>query len=241
MLPTAVKIFKKLQRFSTDSPMRIAFGDCILDTGSRELLRNGVPVHLPPKAFHLLLILLAERPQALAKDDLMERLWPGTFVTEANLSNLVADLRRAIGDDPRRPRFIRTVHGFGYTWRGAAEMLPDLPAAPADHVYRLEWMGREVPLDPGANVLGRVQDAIVWIVDPAVSRRHAQIVVDGRGATLEDLGSKNGTRLKGIRITGAVSIEDGDEIELGGTKMIFRVRPVGSDVVTTVAARLSKD
>ena len=74
-----------------------------------------------PKAFDLLSILVADRPKAISKSDLQERLWPATFVVEKNLANLVSEIRDALGDDLSRLRFIRTVHRFGYAFR---ETLP---------------------------------------------------------------------------------------------------------------------
>jgi hypothetical protein len=60
--------------------------------------RRGPRDHLEPKAFELLSALVLERPKALLESGLQERLWPGTFVAEANLSNLVAEIRAALGD-----------------------------------------------------------------------------------------------------------------------------------------------
>jgi DNA-binding winged helix-turn-helix (wHTH) protein len=99
--------------------MRVRFSPYVLDLESRQLLRGDDVVHLSPKAFDLLSILVSARPKALSKSDLLERLWPGTFVVEKNLANLVSEIREAIGDDPGNPRFIRTVHRFGYAFRGA--------------------------------------------------------------------------------------------------------------------------
>ena len=65
-------------------------------------------------------MLAGARPKALSKKALQERLWPSTFVAEANLSNLVAEIRQALGDNARAPRFIRTVHRFGYAFCGEA-------------------------------------------------------------------------------------------------------------------------
>ena len=76
---------------------------------ARELGRNGEPVLLSPKAFDLLATLVERRPTAISKADLQERLWPETFVVEKNLTNLIAEIRRALGDDPSRAHFIRTV------------------------------------------------------------------------------------------------------------------------------------
>jgi Transcriptional regulatory protein, C terminal len=79
------------------APWEVRFGDFIVDTDTRELLRESRPVHLSPKAFQLLELLVTARPRALSKDALYKRLWPNTFVVEANLSNLVGELRAAIG------------------------------------------------------------------------------------------------------------------------------------------------
>ena len=110
--------------------MRIRFGPFTLDLGSRQLTNAGEEIHLEPKAFELLSALVLERPKALSKADLQERLWPGTFVAEANLSNLVAEIRAALGDPARAPKFVRTAHGFGYAFCGDAVPLTDPGDAP---------------------------------------------------------------------------------------------------------------
>ena len=97
--------------------MQVRFGPFLLDSESRELLRDSSRVLLSPKAFDLLCILVAGRPKAISKRELQERLWPATFVVEKNLANLVSEIRDAIGDDPSDPRFIRTVPRFGYAFR----------------------------------------------------------------------------------------------------------------------------
>ena len=119
--------------------MRIRFGPFTLDLESRQLTNAGEEIHLEPKAFELLSALVLERPKALSKADLQERLWPGTFVAEANLSNLVAEIRAALGDPARAPKFVRTAHGFGYAFCGDAEPLTDpVDAAPAPRGLRIE-------------------------------------------------------------------------------------------------------
>ena len=110
--------------------MRIRFGPFTLDLESRQLTSAGKEIHLEPKAFELLSALVLERPKALSKADLQERLWPGTFVAEANLSNLVAEIRAALGDPARAPKFVRTAHGFGYAFCGDAVPLTDPGDAP---------------------------------------------------------------------------------------------------------------
>src|SRR5215813_341726 len=100
--------------------MRFQFGDCALDVDTRELSRAGNPVHIEPKAFRLLELLLASRPKALSKDELQDQLWPKTFVSERSLARLVEVVRDCIGDSAKEPRYIRTVHGFGYAFSGDA-------------------------------------------------------------------------------------------------------------------------
>ena len=110
--------------------MRIRFGPFTLDLESRQLTNAGEEIHLEPKAFELLSALVLERPKVISKADLQERLWPGTFVAEANLSNLVAEIRAALGDPARAPKFVRTSHGFGYAFCGDAVPLTDPGDAP---------------------------------------------------------------------------------------------------------------
>ena len=98
--------------------MRVAFGECEFDSGPRLLLRRGSVTPLSPKAFQLLELLLDRRPEAIAKTELLERLWPESFVSDASLHNLVAELRAALGDAPRLARYIRTVPKYGYAFHG---------------------------------------------------------------------------------------------------------------------------
>src|SRR6266850_4896137 len=105
--------------------MKIRFGDYTLDTDSRQLWRSGSTIHLSPKAFDLLKLLVERRPGAISKSELHERIWPGTFVSDDSLSRLIVEVREATGDDARRPRFVRTLHGFGYAFSADAEMISD--------------------------------------------------------------------------------------------------------------------
>lgn len=104
----------------------VSFGSFVLDLDTRELRRGGEPVLLTPKAYQLLEVLVVNRPRALSKSALQERLWPDTFVLEKNLVNLVAEIREALGDDATKPRFVRTVPRFGYAFRDSTS--PDSAA-----------------------------------------------------------------------------------------------------------------
>ena len=204
--------------------MRVSFGDCVLDLERRQLVRGDRDVHLTPKALDLLALLVAERPRAVAKTEIRDRLWPGTFVSESNLTTLVAELRAALGDAARSPRYVKTVHRFGYAFCGsAAELLGRPPPGRrrGPH-FTLEWAGGEVSLHDGENVIGREEHAAAWIESASVSRRHARIVVSEGTATLEDLGSKNGTLLRGKRLTSAVVLASGEQILVGVVPLRFR-------------------
>src|SRR5258706_13577087 len=104
--------------------LKICFGPFILDLDPRQLTQENREIHLAPKAFELLTMLALDRPKVLSKAVLQDRLWPSTFVAEANLSNLVAEVREALADNARAPLVIRTAHGFGYAFCAEATGLP---------------------------------------------------------------------------------------------------------------------
>jgi DNA-binding winged helix-turn-helix (wHTH) protein len=144
--------------------MRLSFGDCSFDPDTREILREGKPRPISPKAFALLELLIDSRPRALPKSEIHERLWPGVHVSEANLANLVVELRAALGDEARRPRVIRTLPRFGYAFsadarpdHGGSESGAESPGV----LYRLVWGRREIELEPGDNLIGRDRGAVV--------------------------------------------------------------------------------
>ena len=203
----------------------VRFGAFAFAADTRQLTRDGRPVHLSPKAFELLSILLRNRPRALSKSDLQSRLWPETFVSESNLAGLVKELRRATGDDPRNPRVIRTLHGFGYGFAGTVSE-PERDAIGSARPEVTFWLvgDRQVRLAPGDTVLGRDADAAVWFDLPGISRLHARITVDGDAAVLEDLGSTNGTFVGTERVEAPRTLRDGDEIRLGPVRLTFRTR-----------------
>jgi len=210
--------------------MRLAFGGWILDTDARQLLRGAEPVPLSPKALDLLAYLIDNRPNALSKDVLHDRLWSGVFVSDTNLAGLVAEIRRALGDDARSPRFVRTVQRFGYAFAGTVESARDSSATLKGSPYVGSpdtggcWLvrgTRQIPLAGGENILGRDENGGP-LASNSISRRHARITVDGASAYLEDLGSKNGTFLRGRSVSGRETLADGDTIKLGAVAFVFR-------------------
>jgi DNA-binding winged helix-turn-helix (wHTH) protein len=220
--------------------MRLRFDEFVFDTGTRELRRGAEAVPLPPKTFRFLEVLLERRPEAVSKSVLMDLVWPDTFVTESSLARLATELREALGDEPKAPRFIRTVYGFGYAFSG--EVREDPPAAAARGAalargLRLVVGPREIALVEGENILGRDQAARAHVDSAKASRRHARIVVAGDQATIEDLGSKNGTFVRGRRLAGPEALRDGDEIVIGPVLMTFRSGPSRATETDTALRR----
>ena len=214
-------------------PLRVSFGDFVLNRGTRQLLRAGKARRLGPKALELLDLLLQQRPNVVTRERIRDRLWPGTHVTDSTLATVVTEVRSALDEDPKQPRFVRTAHGVGYAFCGeATESGPTLPQPGRSMAYRLVLEDREVALRLGENLLGRVEDGVAWIEAPTVSRRHARILVEHDRATIEDLGSKNGTFVRGQRISEPTLLTAGDVIRLGRVSMKLRALRVEQSTAT---------
>ena len=215
--------------------MRLRFGDCVLDTGVRELKRAGSAVPLSPKAFRLLEVLAERRPAAVSQDELRTLLWPDTMMGGTTLARLVSDVRTAIGDDGGSGELIRTVHRFGYAFSGTTAEEPTTTAKGSMTGCTVQWGAQLVPLAPGDNIIGRSPDALITIASPKVSRRHASILVAGERVTIEDLGSRNGTYVGEQKIESRVDLKSGDRIGVGPAMLIFYES--GDDAVTATQTR----
>jgi DNA-binding winged helix-turn-helix (wHTH) protein len=206
--------------------VRLRFGDFVVDSDTRQVLRDGEEVHLSPKAFDLLCTLAERRPTVVDKAELVTRIWPDTFVGDANLNVLIGEIRRALGDTAQRPRFIRTVHGVGYAFCGEAAELRQAATErrPAATRCWLTWHDRTFTLVEGENVIGRDPGCAIWLDETGVSRRHARIHVDGtrRRMILEDLNSTNGTFVGDAQLSAKHALADGDVIHIGSVALTFR-------------------
>lgn len=203
--------------------MRAEFGDFTLDTDRRELSCGGRLVRLAPKVFQLLQILVECRPKAVTQQELYDRLWPETFVDKSNLHNLIYQLRAALGDEDQT--IIRTAYGFGFMF--AAPIVQ----ARSDVSWQIVIADREFDLHDGENIVGRERGVAVQIDSRSISRHHARINVTPERATIEDLGSKNGTSVGGRRLTSPIDLHDGDRILFGTVRAVVRaVRPSLSTV-----------
>jgi DNA-binding winged helix-turn-helix (wHTH) protein len=198
----------------------VQFGRFAYDSRRRSLTRDGVEVHLTPKAFLLLESLTAAAPAPVAREDLYRALWPDVVVEPGNLHGLVAELRAALDDDEHR--IIRTIHRVGYAF-GA------LTPETAPPRFAIVIGGDELPLPDGTHVIGRDPRDAISIPLAEVSRHHARLVVGGARVTIEDLGSKNGTYVGRTRVTAPVVVTPGDEILVGTVCLrLIRVDPLAS-------------
>jgi DNA-binding winged helix-turn-helix (wHTH) protein len=201
--------------------MRFSFGEFVLDCGTRQLLRSGSDVRASPKELALLEQLLRARPRAVSRTRLRAAIWPNAHVGETSLHVLVSELRATLGDDAHQPRFLRTVAGFGYAFAGSATE-DGRDGGGARRRLWLEGEAGPITLAEGEHVLGRDEALVARVDAPGVSRRHARVRVQGGRATLEDLGSKNGTFVDGERVTSPRVLRDSALVRLGrSTSLVF--------------------
>jgi DNA-binding winged helix-turn-helix (wHTH) protein len=203
--------------------VRAAFGPFSIDSETRQLRRGSAVLHLSPKAFDLLCLLLEHRPKVLEKPDLHAQMWPDTHVVDGSLNVLITEIRRALDDNARDPKFIRTVHGVGYAFCGVTANAP----AARNGTLRC-WLtegNKTYRLVEGENTVGRDPECHVWLNTTSVSRQHARIDVDSRSGriSLEDLGSKNGTLHKGTLVESPVTLSEGDTLGFGAVELTLQV------------------
>lgn len=204
--------------------MRAEFGLFTLDSEARQLRRGQADLHLSPKAFDLLCLLVEHRPKVLDKADLHARIWPDTHVVDGSLNVLITEIRRALGDDARDPKFIRTAHGVGYAFCGETAAGGAAPRRAAMRCW-LSQADKTFRLTEGENIVGRDPECSVWLDSTSVSRRHARILVDSRAGriSLDDLGSKNGTLRRGEPVEAPVGLSDGDALTFGSVEVTLHV------------------
>ena len=219
--------------------MRVRFGSFVFDSGAHELVQDELVVsrstsapqrtapgprriHLSPKAFDVLEILLARRPKVVTKEVLLQEVWAGKIVEEANLAIVIGEIRKALGDDSKSPESVVTVPRRGYRFAAAVEDLDGSPA-PDEYVrWWLTWKDKTLPLRQGENWVGRHPACSIWINAASVSRNHARILVGSERVVVEDRGSRNGTFVDGKRIEGPHVLVDGSTVTFGSESVTFR-------------------
>lgn len=225
------KSFPNCSEFIPESgaPLRLRFRDHLFDVGTRSLARGDRPLPLSPKAFRLLEVLVMRRPEAVSHEELRRTLWSDAADGGTTLARLVSEIRTALDDhDDARP-IVRTVHRFGYAFAESA--VPEERLSGPIGRYAIRWGSQLVPLADGENFVGRALDGVVAVPSSKASRRHARIVVSSDNAVIEDLGSRNGTRVNDAVIAGPVELRNGDRIRVGPAVLVFCV--AGSSNVTS--------
>jgi len=209
----------------------VRFGPCVFDSARRQLTRDDREIHLTPKAFELLTLLIDAAPRVVKKSELHQRLWPHGVVSDAMLVGLIKEIRRALDDRNKDAPMIRTVHRVGYAFAA-----PLLRGPRPSNVSRWLVAGEQrIVLVDGDNLIGRDPDATVQLDYATVSRRHARVVVTDTSTLLEDLGSKNGTTIGGARLTGTVTLRNGDRFACGQVLLVYRESRAGFPTATHVS------
>jgi len=216
------------------TPFRL--GDWLVEPELNRVSRGGSSYQLALKVMYVLVFLAEHAGTTVPKHRIIDAVWRTEFITENTLTQAIADLRRVLGDNARDPQFIETITKRGYRLIADVEILDDAaPITPTTGLPCALVVDRqESALVAGDNLIGRATDAVVLLDSEEVSRHHAVVRVSMDSATLEDLGSKNGTLLWGSRVGSPTPLKDGDEIAIGPVVLTFRVL---SSLATTRSAR----
>ncbi len=200
-------------------------------------------MHLRPKVMELLSVFAAHPGEVLAKQELLDLVWPDVTVGDASLAVVVRELREALGDQADAPTYIETIARRGYRLIAPVTRVDRDRRSPSTTGSRFWLVGHEsrFALIEGANVIGRAADAEVRFPSAKVSRQHARIVVSGDTAMIEDLGSKNGTFVGGERVADPTPLSHDDEIRLGQMAATLRVVVVGHESTVTEQSLSASD
>jgi len=159
-------------------------------------------------------------------------------VSEASLARVVNEIRESVEEEDSAVRVIRTVHGYGYAFGAEAVEEDSAQSLVRPGRRPIGWLtcgARQFALWPGEQTVGRDADNGICLESPKVSRRHARIVVaDGR-LSLEDLHSKNGTFVRGVRVSAPVRLEAGDQIQIGPFTLVFGLAEALGPTETQIA------
>ena len=158
------------------------FADLVVDPANRRLTRAGVEIYLQPKTFDTLLCLVERHGLLVTKRALLDMVWTETAVTDNALTQQISELREALGDDARQPRFIRTLPRVGFTFIGPVDSTPyGVAAADAIRDARPDLTSAEVGDDASPAVVELSPphpppDSVIERVTKARTRRNATLV-----------------------------------------------------------------
>ena len=205
--------------------MRYSFANCTLDVEAMRLEVDGAPVPLQPQVVDVLHLLIEERERVVPKQELLERVWGHSFVTESALTSRIKSARQAIGDDGKTQRLIRTVHGRGYQFVGELIESP-VDAEPAGGAAS----DRELPRF-GSPLIGRESDVaavlqhlqrsfLVTVVGPGgVGKTRLAVAVAERSAVdvvFVDLTVVSEPELVSTQIASAIGLRTNESVAVDG-------------------------
>ena len=198
-------------------------GDWLAEPSLNRLARDSTTIRLTPKAMDLLVFLARHPRVVMTRETIIDAVWAERFVGENVLRRQIAALRKALEDDAASPTYIENIPKRVYRLIARVQFIdsvlpegPDLgPPTDQRFLCALRWGADDIPLHEGENVIGRTPDSDIQVASERVSRMHALIAVEGGRATIEDLGSKNGTYVDGQRIDAPTELVDGDRINIG--------------------------
>ena len=225
---------RKAQDGAVAARQAFRLGAWLVEPTLDRISHDGQIVRLRPRAMDVLACLALEAGKLASKQILIDAVWRTEFVSDHALTQVIAELRAALGDDARNPSYIENIPRRGY--RLVAIVTPVAASVPPAHdvylPFKLQGEGGDHSLNHGPNVIGRTTDADISIDRTEVSRCHARIVVAGTTATIEDLGSKNGTYLNGERLQQPALLANGDEIWIGRSVARLRFLVEGEPTMT---------
>jgi DNA-binding winged helix-turn-helix (wHTH) protein len=197
-----------------------SFGPFTLDVEGAELRKGDEKVSIRPKCFDLLVYLIENAGRVISKEELLDKIWSDVVVNDATLNRTVTELRAALGDNADDPKYVKTVSRKGYKFIGEISGAPR-EVADTSVEFVLVYNDREFPLRNGEQIIGRGHGAAIPLYGKATSREHARIIVASGNVTLQDLGSRNGTYVNGIRVAGSIDLRSGDEIRIGADRLVL--------------------
>lgn len=223
-------------------------GEWLVEPELNRIERNDETLHLEPKIMEVLVHLARHGPRVVTRQQLIDEVWDGGYITDNTLTHAITEIRRALGDSASKPRYIETIHRRGYRLVEPVTNIDGRPPSVFGQPSRFSVFveNRHIQLREGENLIGRVPGASLFINSPQVSRRHARITVEDGNAYLEDQGSKNGTLLNGRPVWERERLQDGDRIFLGDGTMTMRFIEDGSkdqpepmDIITPTSTLLN--
>ena len=199
------------------------------------------PVHVTPKAFDVLVLLAMARPRAVPKAEILDRVWPDTFVTDASLARTVHEIREVIGDSDgtvirtgARPRLCLRRRG-GRRVPGAAASRHQRPRSRARPGPALHLGVQPVPLHDGVLVIGRDPAASISVPFPQTSWQHARLTVTRcKGDASKTSGRRTALTCAVNGSPRQPTSVDGDDVLMGTTRLVF-VRAPGERGTTATA------